>query len=110
MITRLFQRNSKQGAFRTYILKNKTLKVLGLSLYSWKFFIPQNSVKLCYTLWKFQGQKPRLKKTQHNFFLIFHGKINLRIADQSEDSSFESSSVQLRSNKDLERPECSNYY
>ena len=32
------------------------------------FFTLGNSVKLCYTSWKFQGQKPRLMKIQHDFF------------------------------------------
>ena len=31
------------------------------------FFTAENSVKLCYTPWKFQGQKPRLIKTQQSF-------------------------------------------
>ena len=34
------------------------------------FFTHGNSVKLCYTPWKFQGQKPRLMKMQHEFSLI----------------------------------------
>ena len=41
----------------------------------WKFwtkqsFILANSIKLCYTPWKFQGQKWRLMEIQHDFFLI----------------------------------------
>ena len=34
------------------------------------FFTCGNSVKLYYTHWKFQGQKARLMKIQHDFFLI----------------------------------------
>ena len=53
------------GFYGHTILKKKALKFLGLSLYPWKFCTKQsftlaNSVKLCYTLWKFQGQKRRL--------------------------------------------------
>ena len=51
-------------------------KSLDLSLYPWKFQTKQNLlflenfVKLCYAPWEFQGQKSRLMKVQHDFFLI----------------------------------------
>ena len=94
------------------ILFEKNLTFLSLPLYSWKFktkqiFILGNSGMLCYTPRKFQHQKPRLKKIQHDFFLIFPRKINLSIAAVS---LFDSLLVQLRSNEYLEGPECSNYY
>ena len=44
-------------------------------IYPWKFwakqsFSPGNSGILCYTHWKFQGQKPRSLETPRDFFLI----------------------------------------
>ena len=57
MIIGLFQKNSKQEAFR----KKKNFKFVTIF---------RNSVMLCYTPWKFQHQKPRLKKIQDDFFLI----------------------------------------
>ena len=57
MIIGLFQKKNKQGSLRTYFFGKKTLKSLGLSLYTWQFWAKQsftlgNYVKLCYTPWK----------------------------------------------------------
>ena len=58
------------------LVLKKTLDILSLPLYPWifwtkkAFFTLGNSVKLCYSPSKFEGQKPRLTKIQHEFFLI----------------------------------------
>ena len=67
---------SKQGGLRTYFFLKKPwiFEVCHLTLGNYgqnkAFFTLGNSVKLCYTPWKVQGQKPRLMKMQHDFFLI----------------------------------------
>ena len=70
---------SKQGGLRTYFFKKKTWifevchSILGNSGQNKAFSTLGSSVKLCYTLWKFHRQKPRLMKMQHDFFLITRG-------------------------------------
>ena len=71
MIVGLFQKLQK-GIEDTPLKKN--LDFLGSSLYlsgqNKSFFTLANFIKLCYTPWKLQDQKPRLMKIQHDFFLI----------------------------------------
>ena len=64
MIFRLFQKNPNGGGLRTYIFVKKSwiFEVCHFALgnYGQKkaFLTLGNFVKLCHTLWKFQGQKP----------------------------------------------------
>ena len=59
-----------------HTLFKKALNPLDMSFYPWIFwtkralFTLEISVKLCYTPWKFKGQKPSLMKIQHDVFLI----------------------------------------
>ena len=64
--------------FDDILFWKKTLKISGLSLYPWNFWAKQNftlanSMKLCCTPCKFQGQKWRLMEIQHDIFFINHG-------------------------------------
>ena len=78
MIVGLFQKNLNGGlrTLRTHFFLKKTwiFEVCHFTLGNYgqnkAFFTLGNSVKLCYTPWKFQGQKPRLMKMHHDFFLI----------------------------------------
>ena len=76
MIVGLFQKNPNRGDWGHTFFKIKPCIfevchfTLGNSGHNKAFFTLGNSVKLCYTPWKFQGQKPRLIKMQHDFFLI----------------------------------------
>ena len=65
----------QKGWFEDIVFWKKALIFLGLSLYPLKFWTKQsftlaNSVKLCCTPWKFQGQKWKLMGIQHVIFLI----------------------------------------
>ena len=65
--------------------KKKILNLWSLSLYPWQsrqnkaFFTLGNSVKLCNTFWKFQGQKPRFMRMQHDFFFFFWSSIKIQL-------------------------------
>ena len=66
-----------------HTFSKKTLKFLGLSFYPCKFqtkksFILGSSAKWCYSLWKFQDQKPRPMEIPH-VFLITPGNSNFLI-------------------------------
>ena len=60
----------------------KSLETLCLLLYLWKFhkkqsFNPEYSPKSCYSLWKFQSQKPRPIEIPHEFFFESPQEISL---------------------------------
>ena len=61
MIVELFQKNPS-GGFRAYFLKSTPESL--------RFVILPLEIKFCYTPRKFQSQKPKLIKIQHDFFLI----------------------------------------
>ena len=68
------RKNPNKGVWG-YAFLIKPLEFLCLSLYPLKFqrkwsFTPQNSAELCYTSWKFQGQRPRPMEMPHNVFFI----------------------------------------
>ena len=72
MIVGLIQKIQAGDLGHTF-LKNtpESLRFVTWKLWTKKtFFTIEKSVKLCYTLWKFQYQKSRLMKMQHDFFLI----------------------------------------
>ena len=66
---------SSKGGSRGHAFLKKKLEILGLSLYSWKFWRKKTSspeiLQNCYKLSKFQAQqKPRPLEISHDFFLI----------------------------------------
>ena len=75
MTVGLFQKNPNRGDWgHTFLKKPWIFEVCHFTLGNYgqnkAFFTCGNSVKLYYTHWKFQGQKARLMKIQHDFFLI----------------------------------------
>ena len=72
------RKNPNKGVLGyTFLIKPLEFLCLSLYLYPLKFqrkqsFTPRNSTELCYTSWKFQGQKPRPMEMPHNFFFITH--------------------------------------
>ena len=73
-----YSRKIQTGGLENILSWKKTRDFLRLSLYPWNFWTKRgftlgNFVKLCYTSWKFQGQKPRLVEIKHDFFLITPG-------------------------------------
>ena len=68
MIVGLFQKNMLLFKKNSWIFEVCHF-TLGNSGQSKASFILGNSVKVCYTPWELQGQKPRLMKMQHNFLI-----------------------------------------
>ena len=74
MIVGLFQKNPNKGDLGHAFLKKKPWisEVCDFTLANYgqnkAFFTLGNSVKVFCTTWKFQDQKPRLMKMQHDFF------------------------------------------
>ena len=75
-MTGLYQKNPNMEEFRTIFLKKTMdLDLLGFPItledseQKKVFFTLGKTVKLCYTPWKCQGQKPRPMKIQQSFAL-----------------------------------------
>ena len=84
---------SRQGGLRTYLFLKKPwiFEVCHFTLGNYgqnkDFFTIANSVKFCYTSWKFQGQKPRHMKMQHDFFLIIPKNFTFTLGNSGQNKA-----------------------